>query len=223
MGIVGSYLVSIFRKPINAEYLHLLRISVTAFTESYLLMGLVTESVHAEILGPNFCPFYHLWRGKKRGVRGKKPVCFDTLPRCPRLVCLTITLIRVTCAGSHRLSHLQHSATTTLRLPEGVIQISHRQQSGKISGGRGGGSRTGKLIKHWFALRRSDLMQHERAPRSRRWPEIKDSITAVHACGKGATAEFQNSGLGFPAILNNENESDTCGKTHKEWFFFFSL
>lgn len=80
----------------------------------------------------------------------------------------------------------------------------------------GGGSRTGKLIKHWFALRRSDLMQHERAPRSRRWPEIRDSITAVHACGKGATAEFENSGLGFPAILSNENESDTCGKIHKE-------
>lgn len=113
-------------------------------------MGLVTESVQSPGAqcrdpGAQFLSISRCLTWEKRGIRGKKPVSFDTLPRCPRLVRLTITLIRVTCAGSHRLSHLQHSATTTLRLPEGIIQISHRQQSGKISGG-GQNRRTDKTL-----------------------------------------------------------------------------
>lgn len=133
---------------------------VAHFTESYQPIGLVTKSAPAEILGPNSCPCHDLPMWRKREKKNNL-VCFDTRPHCLRPLCLSVTLIRVTCSGSCRLSHLQHSAKTTVRLPPGFIQISHCQPSAEILAG----DEDAELAIRWII----GLLWGNSTPRCPRW------------------------------------------------------
>lgn len=157
-------------------------------------------------------PWSVTWKKEREGKQNQKKNLFIlTHGHAARgsFVSPSLCLIRVTCAGSYRLSHLQHSAKTTLRPPGGLVQISHRQPSGEILERN---KDTEQAIWWNMALLWDNLTQG-----CHRWPEVK----GLNKWGVG----LKNSGL-FPVILKDDYESDACGKIQQEvyfiLFYFFS-